>query len=119
MTLLYSFSKSLLKFPENLNQKPIVRLIHLRLGVWDVFVRKPVNCLTTILPSQDDLENYVLSVGLVWRFIKEIYDIAPRQFWIHVLNNVWGSVEDMVSVYSFDMMFLAVRLLWANYSTLH
>lgn len=109
MTLASSVKQPLLTFLQYLNHKPIAKLVHVRLGVWDVIVRKQGESWVPALPSKDDLKEYVSNASLVWRFIKEIHGIAPRQFWIHVLNGIWMSFESLLSVYTGNLVYTAVR----------
>lgn len=107
-------NSSLEKYLSYLSGRSVVRLVTVQLGVWDVTYRETSKPLLPGFPSKDDIKGLSELVPPLGTFLREIYQIAPKQLAMHVVDMAWSSLDSGLSLYASGFLMNAVCLLFSS-----
>ena len=92
-------SGTLGKYLSYLGGRPVVRLITVQLGVWNLTYRDSPKSLFPGLPSRDGIDGLIGPLPALTAFLKEVYGIAPWHLFGTLIELGWSSLESGLSLY--------------------
>ena len=92
-------SGTLGKYLSYLGGRPVVRLVTVQLGVWDLTYRDSPKSLLPGLPSRDGIDGLIGPLPALTTFLKEVYGIAPWHLFGTLIELGWSSLESGLSLY--------------------
>ena len=102
-------STALERYLAYLGRRPVTRLVTVQVGVWEVVYKEEYKSLLPSLPTKDGFKNAIGLLPPVFRFLRDIYSLAPRQMILYILDSGLDSLESGIALYLRGSLLNAVR----------